>query len=47
MGGGGGGGGGSTYHGGGGGAGGIVHDTDFTVIGSQAYGITVGAYGAR
>ncbi len=44
---GGGGGGGSTYHGGGGGAGGIVHDTDFTVIGSQAYGITVGAYGAR
>ena len=42
-----GGGGGSYYHGAGGGAGGIVHDTDFVVSGGQAYGITVGAKGAR
>ena len=42
----GGGGGGATAYGSGGGAGGIVHDTDYTVVAGVVYDITVGTGGA-
>ena len=42
----GGGGGGSRNYGGGGGAGGIVHDSDYTVVPGTVYDLTVGNYGS-
>jgi len=42
----GGGGGGSNHQGGGGGAGGIVHDTDYALVGGTVYDLSVGAGGA-